>query len=103
MKRALLGACAMALMFATPVSAQETKTAPSVNMRTGATVMRKSDGVRAPKMTGVRGDLAVALTAGECTTLGGKSVSESVCTSGKACETRSENGDWHRVCLSKKE
>ena len=104
MKRALLGAYAIALLSAIPLFAQETNKAPGVNVQVGTTTMKKVDGVRAPpKLTGVRGDLAVALTDSECTTLGGSSVSESACTSGKACETRSENGTWHRVCLSKAE
>lgn len=45
----------------------------------------------------------MALTADECTTLGGQSVGESACISGKACETTTESGEWKRVCLSKKE
>ena len=47
------------------------------------------------------GTMTTALTAAECTTLGGSSVNESVCQSGKACQTRTESGDWKRVCLSK--
>lgn len=47
------------------------------------------------------GAMTTALTAAECTTLGGSSVNEAVCQSGKACETRTESGDWKRVCLSK--
>lgn len=52
-------------------------------------------------VVGPRATVAAPLTADECTTLGGSTVSETACNSGRACETTTENGDWKRVCLSK--
>jgi len=36
----------------------------------------------------------------ECTTLGGKVTSASICTSGQACHTTDQNGKAHYVCIS---
>lgn len=90
----------MALM-AWPVHGQETKTgvktiAPATTMQ----AQKIKPGMRG-EVAGVRAGTALPLTTGECTTLGGESVDESVCNSGKACQTRDQNGTWHRVCISK--
>lgn len=105
LKHVLLAACAGWLVSAVPVVAQETrnpigsKAAPLA----APPVAKRMNTAPGSKITGARGTIAVALTDSECTTLGGKSVSESACISGKACETTTEAGDWKRVCLSKKE
>lgn len=75
-------------------------TAPLSNAPAEAPVARKPLGgtVRLPAGAGM-----VALTAAECTTLGGETVGEAACNSGKACQTTTQDGDWKRVCLSKAE
>jgi hypothetical protein len=47
----------------------------------------------------------VALTADECTTLGGEVVTDfaGICVSGAFCRTTDNTGKKHRVCLSKKQ
>lgn len=104
----LLGACVAATALAPGAWAQDatlkrnTTTvapgtqAPADTPRMGGKAVLGA--IRAPG-----GTMTVALTAAECTTLGGTSVNESVCNSGKACETTTQNGEWKRVCLSKSE
>lgn len=95
-------ACLLLMSSASPGAAQENKTgvvskspivAPALSKRTKVPVGSAANPVRATT--------AAPLTADECTTLGGNTVSESVCNSGKACETTTQNGEWKRVCLSK--
>ena len=97
--------CGMPVL-ATPAAAQDAKrlggavtTAPLQNAPATSTARKPLGGtVRIPA-----GATMVALTAAECTTLGGETVSEAVCNSGKACQTTTQDGDWKRVCLSKAE
>lgn len=56
---------------------------------------------KAPISTPPKASKNVPLTEGECTKLGGSVNSSGTCNSGSMCTTTDENGNSHRVCISK--
>lgn len=48
------------------------------------------------------GDTLAPLSAQECTKLGGKVITNTVCNSGSSCERVDQNHNVHEVCLSAK-
>lgn len=108
MRKHLLVAACGGFLLATilPLEAQEKNNAVGAAgtiapSKAPATLKRKKP--NNSDVIGSRPLMAVYLTAAECTSLGGSTVAEDVCNSGKACETTTENGDWKRVCLAKSE
>ena len=68
--------------------------------KTGTMTVKKSVKRLPPGDITILTNTAVALTAGECTALGGTVHDFTICNSGKACGRRDENGKLHSVCLS---
>lgn len=95
-------ACVGLVLTLNPSIAQDRKSGADVTApRAGQFATKKLRPPTGSVANPLNATTVAPLTVGECTTLGGKEVAESVCNSGKACETTTEDGDWKRVCLSK--